>query len=101
MQEGEKRPLPRFLQVAGRKPWPRPHAPSVVLISKMLSYLSPSHRTIRGQHLHVISALEGCRLPDVNLAHASDHLFDRVVLVLFHPSHNFAKNLSDASNAIA
>src|SRR5215217_7663258 len=41
--------------------------------------------SVRGQHLHVVRALEGRRVGDVRTAHAADHLPDRHVLVALHP----------------
>src|SRR5689334_17061399 len=54
----------------------------------------------RCQSFHVIRTLEGRRLDDILLTHASYHLFDRTVLVLFHPTLHVSENLTNARNPV-
>src|SRR5262249_18769550 len=61
---------------------------------------SAAHQRVRTQHLHVISALERCRIRHGTLAHTSSHLTDRVILVIFKPAAQFFEHAMYVANSV-
>src|SRR5262245_5238440 len=50
------------------------------------------HWQITVEHFHVVRALKSCGLGAILLAHAADHLGDRLVFTLIHPADQRLKN---------
>src|ERR1043165_9255367 len=72
---------PGLVRESAGPAFPLPFPPSPFPFS-----FASARRAIRGEHLHVVGALEGRRVGDVRAAQASDHLVDGDVLVLRHPT---------------